>query len=674
MKLRIRIYQLLVNRVPMIQKKYHEIRQQKKGLGGRLYAWFVLLGMNLMIPFCAGKWERNFVNPDENKKIPEGGSESALSLRESPELFAMRLAKYDVISFDVFDTLIFRPFSSPTDLFFVIGEKLSYPDFERIRCLSEAKVRQRAFRRSGSYEVTLDEIYEEMSCSTGIDKKNAMWCEIETETALCFANPYMLEVVRNLQLMGKKIICTSDMYLPEHVIRMIVEKNGYKGISNYFISCEHHANKGSGSLYKIVRQQIGGGKTYIHVGDHPDSDVKQALKQGFGAEFYQNVNVAGMLFRAEDLSTITGSVYRGVVNAHIRNGWHRYSCEYELGFIYGGLFVLGYCRFIHEYVKKNRIDKVLFLARDGEILSKVYNRLYGEEDKTQYVYWSRLVATKMTASYYKYDYFRRFIDHKINQNFTFKQILQSMELEDMLERLCNVFRESGWSEDTRLTSQNADKVKEFLLENWDEVLEHYVEQIDAGKSYYTEVLAGCKRVVAVDIGWAGSGALTLDHMVNRVWRLNCEVIGILAGTNTVHNAEPNMSEAQLNNGKLVSYLYSQSHNRDIWKWHDAAQNHNLGLELLLTSEKGSLKRFVKSGEDGYCFCLKEPDTDKAVVREIQKGIMDFVECMVPVLDRYDINISGRDAYGVLKMFLERYEYYIKNLDSVNKNVMTEVGI
>ena len=52
------------------------------------------------------------------------------------------------------------------------------------------------------------------------------------------------------------------------------------------------------------------------------------------------------------------------------------------------------------------------------------------------MYWSRLAATKMAAEYFKYDYFRRFLDHKVNQKLSLAQIFQSMEIEDMLDGMC----------------------------------------------------------------------------------------------------------------------------------------------------------------------------------------------------------------------------------------------
>lgn len=695
MRLRLQIYNMLVNRVPYIQKKYHSLRQQKRGIGGRIYAWCALLGMNLTSVFCKKKYEEAFYYPDKGKKIPVNCSESSLSYREAPEQFAKRLKQYDVISFDVFDTLVLRPFSAPTDLFFIVGDKLNYLDFERIRREMEWRARQKAKEQKGIYEVTLAEIYDELEIQAGIPKEKGMQAEIETEMELCFGNPYMLEVFRYLKDCGKKIICTSDMYLPKDVIKQMVEKCGFIEVCEYFISCEHDAVKGNGSLFGVVKDTYGKDKKYVHVGDHPVSDVEWAKKSGFDAEFYQNVNIAGMPYRAEDMSVITGSMYRGIVNAHIHNGLKVYSQEYELGFIYGGLFVMGYCQWIHEYVKNHDIDKILFLSRDGDIINQVYGMLYPEEveaGRTEYVYWSRLAATKMAARYFKYDYFRRFIDHKVNQKYTLEQIFTSMEIEDMLPKMCeelpafaeklldsdavfgksdrmarNVRKESQFNSETKLTDQNAWIIKEYLITHWDEVLMHYEEQLSAGKMYYEKVLSDCKRVVAVDVGWAGSGAMALNYIVNDVWNLDCEIVGLLAGTNTIHNAEPNMSEPQLMSGKLVSYMYSQGHNRDIWKWHDAAKGHNLGVELLCSSAQGSLRRFylekTPEGETEYKICLKEPDVDKEVVKEIQVGILDFTRASKGIYEKENLNISSCNAYKIFKLLFENKKHGIADIEA-----------
>ena len=84
------------------------------------------------------------------------------------------------------------------------------------------------------------------------------------------------------------------------------------------------------------------------------------------------------------MSPIIGGAYRGMVNNHIYCGMKKTSMEYEYGYIYGGLFVVGYCGFIHDYCQKNQIDKVLVLSRDGDILRQVYEKMY-PKDQTENV-------------------------------------------------------------------------------------------------------------------------------------------------------------------------------------------------------------------------------------------------------------------------------------------------
>lgn len=651
MKFRIHIYNLLVNRIPVIQKEYHKIRLEKTGMSGRIYAWLMLLWMNLCWICGDRKLEKQLYYPDINKKAKTKEAESEIIKKETPEELAERLSKEDIISFDIFDTLIFRPVCAPTDLFFFVGEKLKFMDFERIRREMEFKARQKAYKRNGSYEVTLEGIYEELETWTGIPKEMGMEVEIETELEFCFANPYLLKVYQLLKerIVGtnKKIICVSDMYLPKAVLRRMVEKCGYTDLDAMFVSCEYGKSKADGSLYRLVMETYGTDKKYIHVGDNPESDGKQAKKRGWESIHFSNVNIVGMPYRAEDLSLITGSLYRGIVNSKLYSGVVSYDTDYELGYIYGGIFVLGYCQFIHQYAKNHSIDKLMFLSRDGDVIKKVYEYLYPEEkSKCEYVYWSRTVATKLMAKWDRYDYLRRFVDHKVNQKITLEEVYQSMGLEDILEDDAKVI----------LTDKNAKEIKERLIVKWPDVLEHYEELSKAGKLYYRNVLKGSKKALAVDVGWAGSGAIALEQIVNREWNLECDIIGIIAGSNSVHNAEPNATESFLYSGKLVSFLYSQEHNRECWKWHNPGKNHNLLVELLLSSKEGSLKDMVldDSVKEGYSFVFKKPDVAEYKVEQIQQGILDFAKdyvAYVPDWIRDCHVISGSDAYAVLKILL-----------------------
>ena len=86
----------------------------------------------------------------------------------------------------------------------------------------------------------------------------------------------------------------------------------------------------------------------------------------------------------------------------------------------------------------------------------------------------------------------------------------------------------------------------------------------------------------------------LDRAVNHLWNLNCPITGILAGTDSARIGQGEVGETFLVSGRLVSYLYSQRENRDVWKFHDPAREHNLYWELLLELPGAACRGFIRT--------------------------------------------------------------------------------
>lgn len=208
-------------------------------------------------------------------------------------------------------------------------------------------------------------------------------------------------------------------------------------------------------------------------------------------------------------------------------------------------------------------------------------------------------------------------------------------------------RALGVDPEEELTNKNVENVKSYVHGRWDEVLTHYAPQENAGGVYYRELLGDSRRAAAVDIGWAGSGAVMLDAAVNRLWNLACPVTGILAGTLSGLSADADGMEPFFLNGQLVSYLYSSRKNRDLWKRHDPVRGHNLYWELLLGAPEGSLLGFYPDGRGG-CRCrFKDPPAHTGAITAIHEGILDFVGSFLETEQRIGMTIpvSGRDAYA-----------------------------
>lgn len=660
--MREKLYHFLVNRHAGIKERYHRVHDGAHGLK-KIYSWFYLIGLNFCyyVLFCHFLGECSNGSIYEEKKLPLHESESALAAKEHISVTACveRLLKYDVISFDIFDTLIFRPFSEPTDLFFFLGDAFGILDLKRIRMEMEQKEREECKKNHGHTEITLQDIWNRIEREVGISAKEGIAAEQKLELQFCYANPYMLQVFAELRKQGKQIVVVSDMYLPQSFLQELLKRNGYDGICKIYVSSETKKNKATGSLFELVRNEIGRKMKVIHVGDNPISDITMAQKHGFDTLYYPNVNRDTKKYRSCDMSPIIGGAYRGIVNAHLRCGLKKYSMEYEFGFVYGGLFVLGYCHFIHRYCAQNQIDKVIFLSRDGDILKQVYDKLY-PEDKTVYAYWSRLAATKLMATENRYDYFRRFLYHKVNQGKSVENILKAMELGELREELPTKIAGS-----VLLTDRNVETVRNFIEERWQKVVQIYSNQMQAAKAYYQELLQGCQRVCAVDIGWAGSGAASLDYLVQRVWKLPCQVYGIVAGTNTIHNVEPDASEMQLQTGALTAYLYSSSQNRDLYRKHDPNRNYNVYWELLLSSQARQFKGFYFDTDGKVKLNFGSQDENISGINEIQKGILEFAAIYekhfkdLPCMCR----ISGRDAYAPMLIAASYGEAYLKEIES-----------
>ena len=313
-----------------IRQRYHRFHDGTAGVK-KVVSWVYLLGLNFCyyVLFCRFLGEQTEIPVYEEKKPPCAESESVLANhdRKSVSETVSFLMQYDVISFDIFDTLIFRPFSEPTDLFFFLGEKTGILDFKRLRMQAEADARAQKYKEEKHYEITLSDIWSRLENEIGVTKEQGMQMEQALEMEFCYANPFMQQVFTQLREHGKRIVITSDMYLSKAFLSELLQKNGYGGYEELYVSCEYEKSKAEGSLYEVVKRAYPDTDSMIHVGDNPVSDVKNAKKHGFEVFYYPNVNRNALLYRSYDMSAVVGGAYRGIVNNKLYNGTEQLSME-----------------------------------------------------------------------------------------------------------------------------------------------------------------------------------------------------------------------------------------------------------------------------------------------------------------------------------------------------------
>ena len=335
-----KLYNTLINRKPIIYQKYRAHRRGRRGIS-ILGSWFYLLKINLSDVIFKGKYNDNKGNG--RSTLREEISESLVVKRDSIQELAHKCELYDVISFDVFDTLLFRAVCEPSDAFHCIGERLNQPNFEQIRREAERRARLFKKKKKDTVEVNLEEIWQLIEAETGINQIEGLETELEVEENMCFANPYMLELLKVLSNRNKRMVVISDMYLSKEQIQTLLQTSSIPDVfEEIYVSSEYNCSKNDGRLYDIVKEKLGQEWKYFHIGDNEYADVVQAKKHGFTSYYYQNVNDAGEAYRPDHCSSLSRSVYNGLVNAYIHNGLRSYSKIYELGFIYGGA-IASYC-------------------------------------------------------------------------------------------------------------------------------------------------------------------------------------------------------------------------------------------------------------------------------------------------------------------------------------------
>lgn len=647
-----KLHKIFVEKNKYIESEYNNyIRVNfKDGKRNRALEWLFLARVNLayfILNRRTGDEMFNIpINTTVNEKLPYlDGAESELTKLPDPIFYIKKLLPYDVVSFDIFDTLIFRPLTSAKDTFMLIGERLEYFDFYNIRVAAERKARELSYVKCGSREVTIWDIYEQIERVTGIDAQIGVATEFNVEKELCFANPYMKRVFDLLIANGKQIIIVSDMYYTETMLKELLENCGYTGYDNLFVSCDYKTGKGGdGGIYKIVKQIYGQEKTYCHVGDNLNSDIKSAENNGFTALHYQNVNDAGNKYRAtfSGMSELFGSAYGGIINTYLHNGLRRYSEAYEYGFIYGGFYVLGYCNWIYNYAKKNNIDKIFFLARDGDIYSRVFKK-YHKDVSIEYVYWSRLPSIRINAKRNRYDYIVRFIRHRLNdvRPISISSVLKIMSLEFLEERLA----EYNLRPHICLTKDNIGCMENLVIDNWDLILDSYEKEALAVKHYLESIIGDAKRIAVVDIGWAGSGPVAIKHLVEDTWKMKCKVSCLVAAAYS-HHATTTL--AQTMNGTVDSYIFNQMYNRNLKDYHINTNKHtnNLFFELFTQATSPTTEKiYEENGDLKIDFGFVEIE-NYSVVKEMHQGIADFAdEYMKRFVDFPTMaKIDGYDAY------------------------------
>lgn len=337
----------------------------------------------------------------------------------------------ELVSFDIFDTLVVRPFLEPIDLFDVIDKyfrKLSNnktaTEFKNMRVDSEALARKNKLKeKPNSEDVTLDDIYAVMKkrYRLGDEWLNKLKkLELEQELRFCTKRNTGFEIYEFSSFLGKKIVCTSDMYLDDKFLDKMLKNCGYKDISKIYVSSYFDKTKASGKLYGIVSEKEKVNyKNIVHIGDNYVSDYQNAKKLGIQAyqlrkptELFFDKSKTGCLsailtehlpFWMDNSNGLFFNAIRVIIalvsNKYFDNPFKAFKENsdfngdpYLIGYYALGSYMFGLTKWMLDDMQDQNYEKIVFMARDGYLPMECYKMLkpfYKKQPKEEYLYISR---------------------------------------------------------------------------------------------------------------------------------------------------------------------------------------------------------------------------------------------------------------------------------------------
>jgi predicted HAD superfamily hydrolase len=298
--------------------------------------------------------------------------------------------KYKFVSIDFFDTLVYRFCYNPCNLFIEVFRRLKEmnnlridiqpEEFLILRQKAEKQARNEKLRLYKIDEVSIYEIYAYLE-NIIINPLLGVNLELQAEKELCFINPVIEEFIAELNKMGIKVVLASDTYLSEKELLDILEYNKFdtSAIFKIYTSYDFHFSKATSLIFTVIIKNLNVEPgEIIHIGDNILSDYESPIRKGLKAFLYNPENNYSKDCLDKE-AVISGKPYIFNGFQSLRKLSYCLSTQYEnedRRYYQYGAFLLGpiFSRFadwVTKEARKENVDIILPLMREGELLSAV---------------------------------------------------------------------------------------------------------------------------------------------------------------------------------------------------------------------------------------------------------------------------------------------------------------
>jgi len=553
------------------------------------------------------------INPQEHNKLIEA------------------IDEHEIISFDIFDTLLLREVLNPTDIFDVVEQYDKLVGFKEKRIKAENKARI----ISDEEDVSLNEIYKYMDVSEKY--------EIDRELEFLVKNKYMHEIFKYAQEKNKRIIIITDMYLPQEIINKMLLINDYFDYEALFVSNEVGKTKASGSMYSYVKDSLNIDVTkWLHIGDNNTSDCKNANSNGISSYYYKALREK--IHIKKDYS-LAYSVMKALQINYLCSIEHDY--WHGFGVLNVSSLMWGFTSWLTTKITQTNIKEFYFLSRDGYLPFRVYEQI--QKKKTGLPKGSYLLASRRAYQFPNIINMGKeeavkvltAFNPALGQNLTIGEVLNNIGLEFEFYKMQLKSYGFNDSKDVLKGFKEQYKAQDFLLEIYDDVVDKLSVERDLVVEYLVskEVLEN-ESINVVDIGWRGSTQNSIQDL------LNVNTYGYYFGSSDdIHeNIRQNVDGYYFDCG-----LPKKNSNEVI--------DNIMMYEFIFSSPESSLLYFKR--EEGEIIPVFSDKHSNAKLNEIQNkisvGVLAIVQENIKKA-KYFESLSSEDAVYDYKFFIQDRKY------------------
>ncbi|QTQ32636.1 putative haloacid dehydrogenase (HAD) [Aromatoleum bremense] len=218
--------------------------------------------------------------------------------------------------------------------------------------------------------------------------------ELAAETAAVLPRPGAPELLQHALVCGKTVVLASDMYLPAACIATMLAEHGITGWHKLYVSSEIGLRKDTGRLYDYILEDWGVqvGEVMV-VGDNERSDLQIPGDRGMRTlhmlrpvELARGtVRLAPLIDEVQHGGSLDANIGLGlIVRKFFGRVFHdRFDPEAiipapdarAIGYAVAGPLVLAFTQWLLDRASQEGVERLHFLAREGQFLKLVYDRV-----------------------------------------------------------------------------------------------------------------------------------------------------------------------------------------------------------------------------------------------------------------------------------------------------------